>query len=90
MAGHRSRSLEGRATERHGSPWPLNGLDAALVAQTYAGRPMTTHHVIEIDRPLDVERLRAAAERLVEIYPDYDDYQARTTRNIPVMVLSPA
>ena len=27
--------------------------------------------------------------RLLEIYPDYDDYQARTDRNIPVMILSP-
>jgi F420H(2)-dependent quinone reductase len=27
--------------------------------------------------------------RLVEIYRDYDDYQARTSRNIPVVVLSP-
>jgi F420H(2)-dependent quinone reductase len=27
--------------------------------------------------------------RLVAIYPDYDDYQARTQRNIPVMILSP-
>jgi deazaflavin-dependent oxidoreductase (nitroreductase family) len=27
--------------------------------------------------------------RLVAIYPDYDDYQARTERNIPVMILSP-
>lgn len=27
--------------------------------------------------------------RLLEIYPDYDDYQARTARNIPVMILSP-
>ena len=27
--------------------------------------------------------------RLVGIYPDYDDYQARTDRNIPVMILSP-
>jgi deazaflavin-dependent oxidoreductase (nitroreductase family) len=27
--------------------------------------------------------------RLIEIYPDYADYQARTDRNIPVMILSP-
>jgi deazaflavin-dependent oxidoreductase (nitroreductase family) len=27
--------------------------------------------------------------RLVEMYPSYADYQARTTRNIPVVVLSP-
>lgn len=28
--------------------------------------------------------------RLVAMYPDFDDYQGRTTRNIPVMRLSPA
>jgi deazaflavin-dependent oxidoreductase (nitroreductase family) len=27
--------------------------------------------------------------RLVEMYPDFDDYQARTDRNIPVVILSP-
>lgn len=27
--------------------------------------------------------------RLTLVYPDYEDYQARTTRNIPVLVLSP-
>ena len=27
--------------------------------------------------------------RLLAIYPDYADYQARTERNIPVMILSP-
>jgi deazaflavin-dependent oxidoreductase (nitroreductase family) len=26
---------------------------------------------------------------LVAMYPDYDDYQARTTRDIPVVILSP-
>lgn len=28
--------------------------------------------------------------RLCAIYPDYADYQARTTRNIPVLILEPA
>ncbi len=28
--------------------------------------------------------------RLVAMYRDFDDYQARTTRNIPVVILSPA
>ena len=27
--------------------------------------------------------------KLVQMYPDYDDYQARTERNIPVLLLSP-
>ena len=27
--------------------------------------------------------------RLTEIYPDYDDYQARTERDIPVVILEP-
>lgn len=28
--------------------------------------------------------------KLVAMYPSYDDYQARTTRNIPVVVVTPA
>jgi deazaflavin-dependent oxidoreductase (nitroreductase family) len=27
--------------------------------------------------------------RLCEVYPDYDDYQARTERDIPVLILEP-
>jgi deazaflavin-dependent oxidoreductase (nitroreductase family) len=39
-------------------------------------------------RATDEEKARLWP-RLVEIYRDYDDYQARTERNIPVMILSP-
>ena len=39
-------------------------------------------------RASDAEKA-ALWPRLVAMYPDYDDYQARTTRNIPVMILSP-
>ena len=41
------------------------------------------------------ERRASSAEkaalwpRLIAMYRDYDDYQARTTREIPVMILSP-
>lgn len=27
--------------------------------------------------------------KLLQVYPDYDDYQARTTRDIPVVILTP-
>jgi len=40
-------------------------------------------------RASDAEKA-ALWPRLVAMYRDYDDYQARTTRNIPVMLLSPA
>ena len=39
-------------------------------------------------RATDAEKT-ALWPRLLAIYPDYDDYQARTDRNIPVMILSP-
>jgi deazaflavin-dependent oxidoreductase (nitroreductase family) len=42
-----------------------------------------------VRRATDDEKRRLWPE-LVEMYPDYDDYQARTTRRIPVLVLSPA
>ncbi len=35
------------------------------------------------------EEKAALWPKLLDVYPDYDDYQKRTTRNIPVMVLSP-
>jgi deazaflavin-dependent oxidoreductase (nitroreductase family) len=35
------------------------------------------------------EEKAALWPRLVEMYRDFDDYQARTERNIPVVILSP-
>ncbi len=35
------------------------------------------------------EEKAALWPKLVKMYPDYDDYQARTERNIPVLILSP-
>jgi hypothetical protein len=34
------------------------------------------------------EEKKALWPKVCEVYPDYDDYQARTTRNIPVMRLT--
>jgi deazaflavin-dependent oxidoreductase (nitroreductase family) len=61
---------------------------------------MTTNPACEVQIGSATRRMRARratdAEkaalwpRLVAMYRDYDDYQARTTRNIPVMILSPA
>lgn len=42
-----------------------------------------------VRRATDDEKSRLWPE-LVKMYPDYDGYQARTTRNIPVLILSPA
>lgn len=52
---------------------------------------------IEIGRRSSSMRARRASDdekvdywpRLTAMYPDFDDYQARTERNIPVMILSP-
>lgn len=48
-----------------------------------------------VTRPMIARRANDAEKAalwpsLVAMYPDYDDYQARTTRNIPVLILSPA
>jgi deazaflavin-dependent oxidoreductase (nitroreductase family) len=40
-------------------------------------------------RRVSDEEKAALWPRLTQIYRDYDDYQARTDRNIPVVVLSP-
>jgi deazaflavin-dependent oxidoreductase (nitroreductase family) len=45
-------------------------------------------------RPMTARRADAAEKaalwpRLCAIYRDYDDYQARTTRDIPVLILTP-
>lgn len=60
---------------------------------------MQAHPEVEVELPDEKRSLvarRATDEekaklwpRLLAIYPDYDDYQARTDRNIPVVILSP-
>jgi hypothetical protein len=42
-----------------------------------------------VARRASADEKAALWPRLVEIYRDYDDYQARTDRDIPVMILSP-
>jgi len=42
-----------------------------------------------VARRVDDDEKAALWPRLLAIYPDYDDYQARTTRNIPVIRVSP-
>lgn len=44
--------------------FPLNGFDRALLAQTYPGRPMTTHHVLDLAAPLDRAALAGAVRAL--------------------------
>jgi F420H(2)-dependent quinone reductase len=57
--------------------------------------PATTVQVGSERRPViareatDAERKRLWP-RLVEMYPDFDAYQRRTSRRIPVVILSPA
>ncbi len=68
----------------HHPSWYLNLLDNPDVE-------------VEIGREKLAMRARRASDeekaalwpKLVAMYPDYDDYQARTTRNIPVVLLTP-
>ena len=69
----------------HHPQWYLN-MEANPDVEVEIGTTITP---MKARRASDEEKA-AYWPKLVEIYPDYDDYQARTTRNIPVMVLSPA
>jgi len=40
-------------------------------------------------RRASAEEKKALWPKLVAMYPDYDDYQARTERDIPVVILTP-
>lgn len=73
-----------------GVEWPLNRFDALLVAQTYAGRPMTTHHTIEIDRALEVDRWSRALEQLVRDYPELSSRVLGWARARRIVVTSSA
>lgn len=43
-----------------------------------------------VARQADAEERARLWPRLVEVWPDYEDYQRRTNREIPVVILSPA
>ena len=43
-----------------------------------------------VAREADDEERARLWPRLVEVWPDYESYQRRTERKIPVIVLSPA
>ena len=61
-------------------------------------RNLEANPSVEVELPGEKIAMRAARAsdeekarlwpKLLEIYPDYDDYQARTERNIPVVVLT--
>ena len=69
----------------HHPQWYLN-MEANPDVEVEIGTTITP---MKARRASDEEKA-AYWPKLVAIYPDYEDYQARTERNIPVMVLSPA
>jgi len=68
----------------HHPAWYLN-LEANPECEIELGR----EHMPMRARRVSDEEKAALWPRLLAIYPDYDDYQARTDRNIPVIRLSP-
>lgn len=67
----------------HHPAWYLNLEAEPRCEVEIAGRriPMIATRVSD-------EEKKALWPKVCEVYPDYDDYQARTTRNIPVMRLT--
>jgi deazaflavin-dependent oxidoreductase (nitroreductase family) len=68
----------------HHPIWYLN-LEADPDAEFQVGRDARR---LRARRASDAEK-RDLWPRLCSIYPDYDDYQRRTERNIPVVILEP-
>lgn len=57
-------------SERASTPdLALNWMDRALIAQTYEGRPMTTHHVVDVEAPFDRALLSEALSLLIRSVP---------------------
>jgi deazaflavin-dependent oxidoreductase (nitroreductase family) len=69
----------------HHPAWYLN-LRADPRCEVEIGRTRTSMRA----RVAAPDERRALWLRLVAMYPDYDDYQGRTTREIPVVVCEPA
>ncbi len=64
--------------------WYLN-LEANPACEVQLGAEMRKMH----SRRASGDEKQALWPRLNALYPEYDDYQARTTRDIPVLILSP-
>jgi deazaflavin-dependent oxidoreductase (nitroreductase family) len=60
-----------------------------LVANPRCEVEMDGRHRSMVARRVSTDEKTALWPRLCEMYPDYADYQARTTRDIPVLRLSP-
>jgi F420H(2)-dependent quinone reductase len=61
-----------------------------LVANPRCEVELGTEHRSMVARRVSSEEKAALWPRLCAMYPDYADYQARTTRDIPVLRLSPS
>ncbi len=57
------------AVGQPGSRLPLTAMDRALIAQTLPGRPMSTHHALEVRAHLPPELLAEAAAHLARTCP---------------------
>jgi hypothetical protein len=61
---------------------PTNWMDRAIVAQTYPGRPMTTHHVLDTAAPFDKQRLLDAVDALVRSIPTLRSFVRETALGV--------
>jgi len=68
----------------HDPAWTKNLLAHPEISITHAGRTRRFHA-----RKLNDEEKRAIWPHLCRVYPPYDEYQARTDRNIPVFRCAP-
>jgi hypothetical protein len=59
-----------------------NFMDRAILEQTYPGRPMTTHHVLEHAAPFDRARLMDAVDALVRSAPTLRSYVRETPMSV--------
>jgi len=82
--GERVILVASKGGMEHHPQWYLN-MEANPEVEVEIGTTVTP---MTARRASDEEKA-AYWPRLLEVYPDYADYQARTKRNIPVMILSP-
>lgn len=69
----------------HHPDWYLN-----VAANPEVEIEIGDHSERYVARTADAEERASLWPRLVEVYSSYDDYQARTDREIPVVICSPA
>ncbi len=82
--GDRYVVVASRGGAAHHPAWYLN-----LVTNSQVELQVGSEHITALARTADADEKPALWRQMAELWPDYENYQRRTSRDIPVVILEP-